>query len=798
VGGVEVNRRVALVALAGLAVLAAPRRAGGQATSAWSYFANFRSVEGLALDGDFLWGATSSGVFRFNKRTRGANDYVFYSAFDGMAANPTAAVVIDGRGNKWFAHTEVDVGLSVLDSAGVNWRIIEPQDGLLLRSGKKATTLLATGDSVWAGTESGVTLFVDGITRLRLDTDDGLPSEKVQAIARSGRYIWIGTDAGLSRLDGGSLTNYTTAQGLAHNEVFSLATHPTRSEVWVGTHSGVSIVFGAGDSIRTLTTQGLDAASTGPSFGILEIAFDEEGVAWVGLNKGPGRWLGTRWQMEIRTPNDGTLGAAREVGAFAIGGREFWGGFITLGTSAPSGIASLSFISGSGLWTRAGLGRSPYSNFFGSLDLDASGNVWTTSARKRDGKRPQEPWELVRFNGTNQFRDFNETNAGFTRTNPDIVAIDADDRKWIGFWDIFGGLNRLSLSGSSVDTFNIDVVCEAVANGQEACTGIRFDAKRNVWAAWEFFGITAYDPVNERCATWGKEQGIPAAADGRPTPNALALDQRGRVWVGFARGSGYGLMLDPGDSVFSQSDDIIERFDPANSEIPNEFVHCVEVDSLGRVWFGTEGGLAIHTPGSGPGSPDSAWIKYTASAGSNLLNESIRSIAFLPDRSALIGDNAGNVYTLGSDLVTWGPTYNLKTVGFPNRSVSQIKYDAGRRVIWFALYGGGLVRYDPAQVPPPINPEDPIHVLVYPNPWLFAREGSEEVVTFDQVRSGASVWVYTLTGEFVRSLAIPEDDDTVGWDLRNSDGAEVASGVYLFVVRKNGADIEHGKVAIIR
>jgi hypothetical protein len=86
---------------------------------------------------------------------------------------------------------------------------------------------------------------------------------------------------------------------------------------------------------------------------------------------------------------------------------------------------------------------------------------------------------------------------------------------------------------------------------------------------------------------------------------------------------------------------------------------------------------------------------------------------------------------------------------------------------------------------------------VFPNPFIVG-EGSN-FVTFDELRGGSTVGLYTLNGEMVRMLStLGETGTQIEWDTLNSRGEEVASGVYFYVVRQNGGDYGHGKLAIIR
>lgn len=69
---------------------------------------------------------------------------------------------------------------------------------------------------------------------------DGLPSYKGLAIAVDGDRLWIGTDAGLVRFEGGAFTTYTRADGLAHDVVINLAVDEATGDLWVATIAGLT------------------------------------------------------------------------------------------------------------------------------------------------------------------------------------------------------------------------------------------------------------------------------------------------------------------------------------------------------------------------------------------------------------------------------------------------------------------------------------------------------------------------------------------------------------------------------
>ena len=67
-----------------------------------------------------------------------------------------------------------------------------------------------------------------------------LLSDRVLSLAVDARYVWVGTDRGLSRYDKtqGRWTNFTVRDGLAHNHVLAIVLDGT--QVWIGTRDGVS------------------------------------------------------------------------------------------------------------------------------------------------------------------------------------------------------------------------------------------------------------------------------------------------------------------------------------------------------------------------------------------------------------------------------------------------------------------------------------------------------------------------------------------------------------------------------
>lgn len=83
----------------------------------------------------------------------------------------------------------------------------------------------------------------------------------------------------------------------------------------------------------------------------------------------------------------------------------------------------------------------------------------------------------------------------------------------------------------------------------------------------------------------------------------------------------------------------------------------------------------------------------------------------------------------------------------------------------------------------------------YPNPCKISNGCNG--VTFTRLTLRATVNIFTVSGEKVATVEKNNNIDSVGWDLRNTAGARVASGLYLYVVKGEGSS-KKGKLVIVR
>ena len=107
---------------------------------------------------------------------------------------------------------------------------------------------------------ASVTAPAPAMPRFRFEnftTSNGLPDNHVFSVLVDGDRIWAGTENGLAVYENRAWKTYTTADGLAHRAVLSLALDKRTGDVWAGTMGGLSRVSGGRIDSYTQLNSGL-------------------------------------------------------------------------------------------------------------------------------------------------------------------------------------------------------------------------------------------------------------------------------------------------------------------------------------------------------------------------------------------------------------------------------------------------------------------------------------------------------------------------------------------------------------
>jgi ligand-binding sensor domain-containing protein len=115
----------------------------------------------------------------------------------------------------------------------------------LLRTGiTLALTLLAVWPAIAATATQTPPTIPTFQTWTTMTVEDGLPSDKIFALAMEEGRLWVGTEDGLALLENGQWKQFGTDQGLIYPVITDLAVEPETGDLWIATFGGVSRLSG--------------------------------------------------------------------------------------------------------------------------------------------------------------------------------------------------------------------------------------------------------------------------------------------------------------------------------------------------------------------------------------------------------------------------------------------------------------------------------------------------------------------------------------------------------------------------
>ena len=141
----------------------------------------------------------------------------------------------------------------------------------------------------------------------------------------------------------------------------------------------------------------------------------------------------------------------------------------------------------------------------------------------------------------------------------------------------------------------------------------------------------------------------------------------------------------------------------------------------------------------------------------------------------------GEFVTVGNSAIKRGGAYSL--LGSTSQMGAEALSGGSYTLNW-----GTVNSWRPAQTDVSIS-------HAYPNPCKLGSGCNS--VTFTRLTMDATVRVYTISGELVATIKKSSSIDSIGWDLHNSSGRQVASGLYIYISEGNGST-KRGKLVIVR
>ncbi|MEI6456816.1 MAG: ATP-binding protein, partial [bacterium] len=569
-----------------------------------------------------IWIARRSGVSSFD-----GMDFVNYNVSDGLKATTYAFLQVDERGNLWAFPEAGDIVVSRWN--GNRWITTHYNKDLHLPFGSIFTAF----NQYYEGTD---TLFVAGTQKdgfyicgkqgqwKRFTTEEGLPSNIINCLARMGGETFIGTEKGLSILrngvirsnpvydspippgpiramtaDGGRIwmigSNWLGyLEGKSFHAVasdFLLPESPTLNRCFLTPDRAGNIYFGNPYVVLFHTPQTLATESIGRDNGLISpggtsVLVDREGNVWVAGYRGITKIGSKRFISYFQ--NDGIF--SNEVAS----GIELAPGHYVFGHDC-----ALTYLDGSSfshLVLDRVHARGRFETRVLDLDKDKSGNLWIAGSALGIARVDPER-KITWFNKKNSLKGvtyavavgsggeiFAGTTEGLFRLeNEQFIPVLPNYYQKMGVRKIFPGpgneINLATLGYGLVRINNQKIDTFPVENSPGAKNVYCYypDNKGEVWIGTSAGLFVIRGRELKRVEIAGLKTSRPVYT--------ITGDRQGNLWFGTDNG------------IFRWNGTKMEHFTTADGlsglEINRDAVFA---DKTGRVWIGTNNGLTVFRP----------------------------------------------------------------------------------------------------------------------------------------------------------------------------------------------------------
>lgn len=402
-----------------------------------------------------LWITTfKNGVFKYD-----GNKFTNYMPKDGLISSNIRNVLVDHRGNVWFAAKK---GLSKFD--GETFTNLKENDGLPTPNMK---SLIEDNErNIWLGTDGGGMLKFTGEQFVNFTIEDGLCGDIVMNVLQDDESnMWFSTYSdGICKFDGETYENFRNVrESSMKNETVWSGTKTQKGDLWFGTSGGVLIysnssmrVFEFEDDMRSKRITALMEDQSGKMwFGHREgvSVFDGQKVTNFGKDEG----LTDSPVRGLHQSPDGTIWIGSEKGLFTYSGKKF------KKYDVDSGLSD---------------------NIVFSITSDHRQNTWIGTSNR-----------LNLWNGK-EFESFKlGDNLGSNYIN--FVTIDQSNQMWVGtnYYVYRVDLNQFynEQRFEAVAFTNMDGIISTETNMNSGYV----DNDGNVWFGTAS-GLIKFDPRNER------------------------------------------------------------------------------------------------------------------------------------------------------------------------------------------------------------------------------------------------------------------------------------------------------------
>lgn len=542
----------------------------------------------------------------------------------GLPQNSVQAMLQTRDGFLWLG---TEAGLARFD--GNAFQVFDRNSHPAL-PGNDVRCLLETQDgALWVGTSVGLARWKNGTVTV-FTTRNGLPGNVIRVLAEGADgVLWAWTDLGMARRDGERFVAIPDTDEFPRDGIYSQGKFPEAARFKAKLPDG-TLVRGGRDGLELIPAKkpapALIRLTTGqelPGTRIHAVFADREGALWIGTNAGLVRWeagkverfpvtdpLATESILSLLEDREGDLWVGTETGGLHILRDQR---FRTLG--AREGLSS---------------------DATTTVVEDGAGTLWIGTQEDGLNALPASAAEA----GANSVRTWTVRNGLASDVILSLAAAPNGD-VWVGTPD---GLNRLHAGTiatfTSADGLPDDFIRSLLIDSDGPTAGSLWIGTRRGLAHWTRTGRSPNSPPSVE--TYTQASGL-----GSDLVGAMARDARGDLWVATLAGLSrlHGGRIENFTTANGLSSNVITALLPRrdgtlligtqghgwdewnghefaaakNNELEQNTVHAILDDGGGHLWFATDNGIARCNCDSAGGSVAepfrSRWMEFATADG---------------------------------------------------------------------------------------------------------------------------------------------------------------------------------------
>ncbi len=612
----------------------------------WKIYSDMKKINSAVISGAGIWAATDGAAFNFNFAD---SSFTTVTKANGLNSQALSSAAIDNYNRIWFGSKEGYINVFDPADNSVSKILDIYQSNKSLR---QINDISVKGDSVLVAYDFGLSIlnakslsFTDSFLKL-----GSFPAESKVLCAFKSSIIFVVTEYGIAVQKSGS-TNLSAPESW-NNYSFSFlpfASGQTASkfvqfngQVLLGTSNGIysfsnnswQLFAFAGKNILDMKVYGTKLYAV-TSSEVLTYSAGQTSTFYTSTSVP---------FTEINVASDGTLYLSTANGLMELKNSR----------------------------TRFIYPNGPAGNLFVNMSVDPAGNLWIATGKNSTGKG------IFKFDGTN-WKSYNRITNPIL-DNDDYYNVYAAPDSTVYFCNWGSGL--AIMKNEKIETINAkNSTLVGVPQNISfiAVPDCKTDSKGNLWILNTQSASRKPLSMMSKDKTWTHFSFSNPVLTENDNVDKLVIDQNDTKWFTVWLQGNIGLYyFNENKTPTITSDDTQGYLSTANNLLTN-VITALAVDQRGYLWIGTSVGVNVILDPLKP--------KVTSTLGAALRNQTINCIAIDPLDQKWIGTQQG-VFVLSSDGIQLVSQFNTKNSPLPNDVIKSITFDAKNGIAYIGTdYG---------------------------------------------------------------------------------------------------------------